>query len=147
VHLGAEVPAGTSADRLRAAVTGISLAIELADLDQPPDDVESILRGNIYHRHVIVGGPTTGGLDPASVHPRVLRDEAEVGRPDDVQALTGELEVVLQQTAETLATAGGRLAAGDIVIVGSFVPPIDVSPGQCMKVAAPGYEPVSVVLE
>src|SRR6266508_4470699 len=37
------------------AIASIGPAIELADVDFPPDDVEMILAGNIYNRYVILG--------------------------------------------------------------------------------------------
>src|SRR5438067_3521539 len=38
-----------------AAIAALGPAIELADLNPPPDDVEVVLAGNIFHRRVILG--------------------------------------------------------------------------------------------
>jgi 2-keto-4-pentenoate hydratase len=46
--------------RVAAAVSGLGPAIELADVDPPPQDIEAVLAGNIYHRAVILGGPDPG---------------------------------------------------------------------------------------
>ena len=59
------------------------------------------------------------------------RDEAEaaIARTDDPQALTGELVGLIAHTAQLLASVGGRLEAGEVVITGSTVPPIPADPG------------------
>ena len=104
---------------------GLGVAIELADLEFPPDDVERILAGGIYHRHVLLGPPVVHSL--AGVHARVTRNDEEVAATDDVTALTGSLDVVL----ETVALAIGReLHEGELVIAGSVVPPQPIVPGE-----------------
>ncbi|MBO0845045.1 MAG: hypothetical protein J2P22_06470 [Nocardioides sp.] len=50
LHLARDVPPGATGAEALAAVGGISVAIEVADLDVPPEDVEEIVAGNIYHR-------------------------------------------------------------------------------------------------
>ena len=50
VHMGTDLPGGGDLAAAAAAVGAIGPAIELADLDRPPEDVEAILTGNIYHR-------------------------------------------------------------------------------------------------
>ena len=55
VHLAHDVEGDATHDDVRAAVGGLSAAIELADVDVTPADPEPILAGNIYHRHVLLG--------------------------------------------------------------------------------------------
>jgi 2-keto-4-pentenoate hydratase len=126
------------------AVDGWSLAIELADVDHPPEDVEEILAGNVYHRHVLLGDvvPDLAVGMPVAVH----RDGVEVTGATHPSELVGELGWVLSTTASTLAAAGGALAAGDVVITGSVVPPIPVAPGEHWQVSAPGLGAVDVRL-
>src|SRR5256885_12349351 len=50
VHIGRDVPAGADDETARAAIAGISAAIEIVDLTAPPADPENILSGNIYQR-------------------------------------------------------------------------------------------------
>lgn len=108
---------------------GLGVAIELADVDFPPDDVERILAGGIYHRHVLLGPPSAHGL--AGVTARVLRNGEEVAVTDDVTAFTGSLDFVL----ETVALHAGReLHDGEVVIAGSVVPPQPIAPGECWRV-------------
>ncbi|HUG32232.1 MAG TPA: hypothetical protein VMM14_05005, partial [Acidimicrobiia bacterium] len=54
VHIGRDVD---DPSRAAAAVSGLGAAIELADVDSPPDDLEETLAGNIFHRAVILGEP------------------------------------------------------------------------------------------
>ena len=56
VHIGRDVPADADGETARAAIAGISPAIEIVDLTAPPQDPERILGDNIYQRHVVLGG-------------------------------------------------------------------------------------------
>lgn len=143
-HLGADLKTGASSAEALAVVAGWSVAIELADLDVPPTDIEHVLAGNIFHRHVLLG-PVLPAL-PSALSFTVERDgdpSAATSTPFD---LTGELGSILASTASTLASCGARLSAGDVVITGSVVPPIDVSGGGTWRVVAPDLGEVSVEL-
>lgn len=135
-HLGTSLGPSPSAAEALAAVAGWSVAIELADLDVPPTDIEEVLAGNIFHRHVLLG-PVVSSL-PADLSFSVLRDDSEVASTSTPFSLTGDLGSILASTASTLAACGASLAAGDVVITGSVVPPIDVSGGGSWRVVAPG---------
>jgi 2-keto-4-pentenoate hydratase len=108
---------------------GLGAAIELADLEFPPDDVDRILASGIYHRHVILGPPRAPTLD--GVAARVICDGDEIASTDDVEALTGRLDAVL---AAVRGHAGRDLRAGEVVIAGAVVPPIPLRPGQRYEV-------------
>jgi 2-keto-4-pentenoate hydratase len=130
VHLGADVSGDASWDDVRAAIAGVSAAIELADVDPPPTDVRAILAGNIFHRHVVLGAVDATRRDGAGIAARVVRNGEEIARADDPAALTGEIVEVVRLTAELLDAVGERLRAGEVVITGSVVPPIAVAAGQ-----------------
>jgi 2-keto-4-pentenoate hydratase/quercetin dioxygenase-like cupin family protein len=134
VHLARDVPGDASLEEVRAAIGGLSAAIELADLDPPPEDVQAILAGNIFHRHVVLGPVDRDRSTGEGIGARVLIDGEEVGATDDPAALTGELVEVVRLTAETLADSGERLRAGEVVITGSVLPPQPVAPGQRVEV-------------
>lgn len=131
VHIGRDLPGGSDLDAARAAIAGLGPAIELADVDRPPDDVERILAGNIYQRNVILGprdvSRAGGRLD--GLLGRVSRNGTEIASTSDPQAMTGELIGIVRHVADTLAAFGERLRAGQIIITGSIVPPLWVEPG------------------
>lgn len=103
---------------------GLGVAIELADVDVPPDGVERILASGIYHRHVLLGPPVAQALDGFSA--RVLCDGDVVASTGDPTALTGELDDVLEAVR---LTAGRELCEGEVVIAGSVVPPLPLTTG------------------
>ena len=126
------------------AVEGWALAIELADVDPPPDDIEEIVAGNVYHRYVLFGDRVAALPDERGVRVRCDGDEvAATSSPDE---LVGELGWVLSTTASTLAAAGNELRPGDVVITGSMIPPMAVAPGQAWEVSAPGLGSIAVRL-
>jgi 2-keto-4-pentenoate hydratase len=146
VYLGEDVEDGASWDAVRAAIRGLSAAIELADVDVPPSDPETILSGNIYHRHLILG-PVSGGRSRAEdVSARVLRDGELVGSTDEPEELTGEIVEVVRLTGEHLRASGEALRAGEIVITGSVLPPLEVFPGETIVAEIPPLGSLSVTL-
>lgn len=129
-HLGRDVPPGASWEEVRASIRGLSAAIELADVDPPPEDARSILAGNIFQRHVVLGPVDTGRTNAEGIGGRVVLGGQEIASTDDPASLTGEIAEVLRLTAESLEGAGERLRAGEVVITGSVVPPVQIAPGQ-----------------
>lgn len=132
VHMGGDLPGGGSREAVRRAIAGLGAAIELADVDSPPDDVEAILKGNIYQRHVILGAcdRTRAGCALDGLIATVLRNGREIARMTDTQAATGELIDVVRHVADLLAAFGERLRAGQVIITGSITPPLWVEPGE-----------------
>jgi 2-keto-4-pentenoate hydratase len=104
---------------------GLGAAIELADLEFPPDDVERILAAGIYHRHVILGPPSAETIARAAA--RITRDGEEFAATSDLTALTGEHRWILDAVR---ATAGRELREGEVVIAGSVIPPEPVASGE-----------------
>jgi 2-keto-4-pentenoate hydratase len=146
VHLGADVGRNASRAQIVAAIAGIGPAIELADVDFPPDDVETILAGNIYQRHVVFGrcDATRAGGRLDGLVGRVIRNGVEIARTEDPQALTGELIGIVRHVADTLAACDDRLRAGQRVITGSIVPPLWITPGEEVVFALDPVDTVSV---
>lgn len=137
VWLGADLAAGVSADEALAAVAGVAPAIELADIDVPlgPDAVADVLAGDIFHRVVMLGtkrptldGWPTGQLRAHIMHVPTGGDITEV-EVDDVEALPGTTAEILVECAAIAALIGPGLRAGDVVILGSVMPPIPMAPG------------------
>ncbi len=131
VHMGRDLPGGADLDTAREAIAGVGPAIELADVDPPPDDVADILAGNIYHRHVIVGPPDSGraGGSLDGMVARVSHNGVGAATTSDLEELPGELIGIVRHVADVLAAFGEGLRAGEIIIGGSVVPPLPVAPG------------------
>jgi 2-keto-4-pentenoate hydratase len=132
VHIGRDVPAGADDETARAAIAGISAAIEIVDLSAPPVDPERILSGNIYQRHVVLdgAGPARAGSAADGLTCRIIRRGTEFARTTDPQANTGEWVGIVRHVADVLAAFGERLRAGEIIITGSVVPPLIIEPGE-----------------
>jgi 2-keto-4-pentenoate hydratase len=132
VHLGKDLQGGADRATAIAAIAELGPAIELADVDHPSDDVEGTLARNIYQRHVVLGvrdvrhaGGVLEGLTG-----RVIRNDAEIAKVTDFEALTGELIDIVRHTANLLAAFGEKLEAGQIIIAGSIVPPLWITSGE-----------------
>ena len=126
------------------SIGGLGAAIELADLEFEPDDVERILAGNIFHRHVLLGPVDPTRTTAAQVSCRVFRDGVEVAATGEPEALTGKLVDVLAAVA---AYAGDELDEGHVVIAGAVVPPLAVEPGQRWRVELPPLGSLSVAVD
>jgi 2-keto-4-pentenoate hydratase len=146
VHLDADVEEGASWEDVHAAVRGLSAAIELADVDFAPSDPETILAGNIYNRHVLLGPVDSGRSRGDGVSGRLLRDGEVVAATDTAEEQTGEIVEVVRLTGELLAASGERLRAGEVVITGSVVPPLGLTPGQTIVAELPPLGSLSVTL-
>jgi len=124
IEIGRNVaPDGSDADA--SLIAAIGPAIELADVDGPMDDVEAILAGGIFQRHVIFGrrDPSYAGARLQGLKGHLLRSGQDVTIPDNLEANTGQLRTIVRQVAQTLSAFGRRLQAGDLIIAGSVTPP------------------------
>jgi 2-keto-4-pentenoate hydratase len=128
VHVRGDVRAGADRDEVLGAIAGLSAAIELADLDPPPDDVEAMLADDLYQRAVLLG-PVRPGADVADVRAVVRRNGEVEGSTDDPTAAVGNPLDVVAHVAATLEACGAGLEAGSVIITGSVVPALDVEPG------------------
>jgi 2-keto-4-pentenoate hydratase len=126
VHMGADLGEGSDPDDVRAAIGGLGPAIELADVDLDPLEVEPILAGNVFHRGLVLGQPDYGraGGRLEGLTARVTSDGFEVATSSDLEALTGNIVSIVGLVADLLTAAGERLRAGDLIITGSVIPPI-----------------------
>ncbi len=135
VCMGADLNGGATREEAARAVAAIAPCIELADLDRPPEDVATILAGNIYQRHVLLGTPDTtrAGCRLDGLRARVVRNGAETASTTDPQALTGDYLDIVRHVAGILDAFGERLAAGQIIITGSITPPLFVNAGETLE--------------
>ena len=132
VHMGKDLPGGADRAATIAAIGALGPAIELADLNPPPDDVEVALAGNIFHRHVILGppDPSRAGAQLDGLVGHVFRRGALAAKQENVEALIGEMIGIVQHVAGTLAAYGEKLRAGEVIITGSIVSPPIIEPDE-----------------
>ncbi|ARP99836.1 hypothetical protein CAK95_12655 [Pseudorhodoplanes sinuspersici] len=125
IEIGRDVAPDASERDIVDAIAAIGPAIELADVDGPVDDVEAILAGDIFQRHVIFGPRDTSraGARLDGVKGHLVRSAREIDVPDDLEANTGSLRIIVTQVARTLGAFGRRLQAGDLIIAGSVTAP------------------------
>jgi 2-keto-4-pentenoate hydratase len=132
IHFGRDLRGDVGADEARAAIAGLGPAIELVDLDRPADDVETILAGDIYHRHVVLGptGSAYAGAKLDGLTGRVYRRGAMVESPSDLEANTGGLIDIVRHVAHLLDGFGEQISAGEVLIAGSVVLPVILEPDE-----------------
>ena len=124
-YMASDLAGGAGRDAAIAAIGALGPAIELADLNPPPADVEVALAGHIFHRNVILGAPdkSRAGAKLEGLAGLVFRRGAQVARQEDLQANIGNIVDIVAHVAGTLAAYGEKLRAGDVIITGSIVPP------------------------
>jgi len=132
VRMARDLAAGASAEAAAAAIREIAPAIEIADLEPvpAPDNLDKVLEGDIFQRHVLLGAQTRAGASIAGLTSRLIRRGTEAARTTDPEALTGKLTAIVAHVASTLSAFGEKLAAGDIIITGSITPPVMIEPDE-----------------
>ena len=135
VHMAHDLDANADRTTIQHAIAGIGPAIELADVNFAPDDVEKILAGNIYQRHVMLGACDTSraGATLDGIRARISRNGNEIANTTDPQAATGGIIAIVSHVANTLAAHGERLRAGEIIITGSITPPLFVAANELLE--------------
>jgi 2-keto-4-pentenoate hydratase len=130
VRMGKDLGAGADRAAAASAIAAFSPAIELADINLPPENIETILAGNIFHRRLVLGrrDETRAGGSTAGLTGRIIRRGTEVARTTDPEAATGNLIDIVRHVADLLPAFGESLRAGDVIITGSVVPPIFIEP-------------------
>jgi 2-keto-4-pentenoate hydratase len=129
VHLAADVPAGGDRDAVAGAIGGLGVAIELVDLGAV--ELEDILAGDIFHRHVVLG-PAVAGVAPEDLTAELRHgDRAET--VEDPLELVGDPVTAVAHLASHLAAFGETVRAGSVLITGSIVPALMIAPGERLE--------------
>lgn len=125
VRMAATPKPGASADAVRAAIKEIMPAIEIADMEPvpTPDNLDVVLEGDVFQRHVVIGETTRAGGSLDGVTSRVSRRGALINTTTDPEALTGKAVDIVAHVAATLAAYGETLLPGEVIITGSITPP------------------------
>jgi 2-keto-4-pentenoate hydratase len=131
VYIGKNLAAGSDRQTTVEAIEALGPAIEIADVTNPPEDVEQTLACDIYQRHVAFGSrdSTRAGGRLDGFRCQVSCNGRGIEAPEDIQAFTGELIQIVQHTADVLGAFGESLRAGELIITGSMIPPISVQSG------------------
>jgi 2-keto-4-pentenoate hydratase len=148
MRLGSDVPADATPQQALGAVQALAPAIELLDLHPVPQGPAEALSGNVFHRHWITGSfaPIPRGGDLSGLVGEVHTTTETIGPVDDVEAATGLAMETLAEIARFGARHGRPLRSGDVVILGSIIPPVSINPGSNFRFELGGYDPVEVIL-
>jgi 2-keto-4-pentenoate hydratase len=130
IHMVRDVAPGADRDTVKAAIGGIGPAIELADFQFPPEQIERLLANNVFQRHVILGprDDTRNGCRLDGLTARLKRNGTEVATTTDIEASTGDLVDLVRHVANLLGEFGEKLHAGEFIISGSVLPPVHLEP-------------------
>lgn len=130
-YIGRDLPTGAGREEVRRAIAALGPAIELADVDGPMDDVQAVLAGGIFQRHVILGprDAMRSGARLDGLRGRVTQSGQNVPVPADLEANIGEVVNIVRHVADVAATVGGGLRAGQFIICGSLTVPMMLEPG------------------
>ena len=145
-HLGADLGGHGGREGAEGAIAGLGVAIELVDLDADASDPEAILAAGIFQRHVLLGPPRSG-VAPGDVTVRVSLNGEEAASTNDATQATGDPVDLVLHVARTLEAAGERLRAGEVVICGSVVSALAVSPGDAVEVELDPLGRLSVLFD
>lgn len=148
VWMGSDVDAGATESEAASAVAAVGSAIEVADVDLPvgPDGISDIMAGDIFHQGVIFGArdESRAGLDISGLTAHIALDDRDFATVTELEAITGPYPWIVSTVASTLASAGERLRAGDVIITGSVIPPVSVSDGRTFTFRLDPFEPISI---
>jgi 2-keto-4-pentenoate hydratase len=147
VYLGSGLDHGSDKAAIAASIAGLGAAIEIADVAFPPTaGIEAILSGNIYQKAVMLGAvdPRRAGATLTGLAATVTVNGASIDVPDNLEANTGPILDVVAVLADTLAAVGERLQAGELVIVGSIVPPFFPPAGTSIRYTLGEAPPLSI---
>jgi len=146
VYMGTDLTGMPDRKTTRAAIASLGPAIELAEINFPPNDVEAMLAENIYNRYVILGKADTSraGCILDGLVSRIYRNGQEFITTTDPQSMTGDIVDIVSNVANTLSAFGETLQAGEVIITGSVVPPIWVKSTEEIRYSLEPIDAISI---
>jgi len=131
VQMGADVPAGASAEQAVAAIARYSAALELVDTTRSADDdIEAILAGNLFHEGVVLAPSQLPARDYRREHLSIsLRINGREVRTLEPARVPDDFSAVILAVANTLAAQGEQLQKDDWIITGAATQPAAVAVG------------------
>jgi 2-keto-4-pentenoate hydratase len=155
VRLAADLPAGPCTPEAAAAAVGaLFAAIEIVENRYGPPPIGDVQRFGVptlvadqfYHAAAVIGDPVAAwqALDLPALEGQLLIDGAARNRGRGAELLGHPLRGLAWLAASPVAAAFGGLRAGQVVLLGSVIPPF-VIPGPCaVRVAFDGLPPVDL---
>jgi 2-keto-4-pentenoate hydratase len=116
IQFGRDVPSDADTDSITAAIAGYRPALELVDLSTPPDDPESIVAANGFHRAFTLGSMAPQRPPGATEGQLIVNGDSRATAP-----VAHDFAELMQSVAVLLGTLGEQLQAGDCVITGAIV--------------------------
>jgi 2-keto-4-pentenoate hydratase len=112
------------------SIAGIGPALEIVDMDLDVADIEAVLAGDIFHRGVVFGelDETGAGGDLDGLSARIVHNGEVVAEPNPAEVI-GDVQVLVDLVARTLAEHGESLQRGDRIITGTLMPAPKVAKG------------------
>jgi len=149
VYVKENLPVVIDRETAREAIGALGPAIELADVNFPPQDIEAILAGNIFNRYVILGksDESRAGCNMDGLVGRVNRNGLEIATVTDLQAMTGNFVDIVQHVANLLLSVGEMLRAGEAIITGSILPPLWIEKAEEIRYQLDPIDMLTVRLE
>ena len=152
LEIGVALDASASLEAARAAIARVRPALEIVDYALPTQGLSDVIAHSMFHHASVLGAPGEPGAERAlgTAWPTLTAGarRAEKPRSDLVAADLGEL---VRFVAEYLAAFGRSLAAGDLILSGSyFADALPVAAGDevvarfgalgavALRIAAPG---------
>lgn len=126
IYMGQDLVGKVDRRSTQAAIASIGPALELADVNYSPDDVEMILADNIYNRRVMLGqaDPSRAGGSLEGLIGKISRNAKQLPPVANLQQATGDIIDIVSHVASLLFALGERLRAEELIIAGSIIPPL-----------------------
>jgi 2-keto-4-pentenoate hydratase len=116
IELGRDLPSSADARAVADGISGYAAALEIVDLSPLPDEPESVVAANVFHRAVAFGPSRTELPTDDVLASLVVNDFVKANAP-----FAGGLVDRICKAARLLGAVGERLQAGDRIITGSIV--------------------------
>jgi 2-keto-4-pentenoate hydratase len=124
IHVGAPVSATDPAEAIRAAILGVSPALELVDYALPATDFDEVVALCMFHDACVLGSPLALDALPAELGrdwPRV-EVNGRLAAPPRPDLVPTDLTELVRFVATFLSEFGEALAPGDLIMSGSYCP-------------------------
>ncbi len=155
VRLGADLPAGRcDTGRARAAIGDLCAAIEIVEnrYGKPPvGDVRAVglatvIADQFYHAAAVIGAPPAdwGRLDLCAIEGRAAIDGVVRNAGRGAELLGDPLRGLAWLVESPLAAAFGGLRAGQVVLLGSVIPPLALAGPCTVEITFDALPPVAL---